>query len=274
MISDNNGWTTLYRGRSERHANLHFEQEIDISTKFRLEKNIISDGLLRDDGLIVLASFKTNAIITFYMDRPRIDLIRVEFSPWDITTIDSTAVAITFPEAKCIEIYDITSRTEKIRRLNLSYRCFKITSIQNKLIVACIKDVLLFMDWIRGVCVHISTPVSPDDSLRSAGDRIYHSHYVRNTLTCYHDDGIRLYRVDLGGKPQGMTSILHNNLLVLMKDGELRLMSSDGYSYEYLEYEDHKLKDPRILSYSHKLHKIIVADRHGLFNLYSVQDIL
>ncbi|CAC5375144.1 unnamed protein product [Mytilus coruscus] len=239
-----------------------------MSTKLDLEKDLISDGLLRDDGLIVLASFKKNVIITLNMNGSGIDFIPLEFSPWDITATDNTAVAITLPEAKRIEIYEITSKSKKVRTINLLYCCFKITSTENKLIVACNEGILLIVDLIRDGSVTIETPVSADDSLSSSGDRIYHSNYNGNTLTCYHDDGIKLYSVDMGEKPQGMTFIFDSRLLVLMKDGKLRLVSSNGYRYTHLEYEAHKLKDPRIISYNHKLKKLFIANRHGFFNIY------
>lgn len=235
---------------------------------------MIAAGLLRDDGLIILASSEKNTIITFNMSGAGIDFIPVEFSPYDITATDTTTVAITLPEAQRIDVYEITTKSTKVKSIDISYCCFKLTCIKNKLIVACSENILLFKDLIRDVSVPFETPVSADDSLSSSGDRIYHSNYVRNTLTCYHDDGIKLYHVDLGEKPQGMTCIFDNRLLVLMKDGKLRLVSSDGHTFKLLQYEDHKLKDPRITSYNHKLKKMFIANRHGFLNRYCVGDIL
>lgn len=259
------------RRHSKRHANLQFKQEIDMATTFDLEKNLISDGLLTDEGLIVLASWKQSSIIFFNIDEAWVDIIQVEHSPCDITAMDNTAVAITLPEAMRIDIYEITSK-RKLRSIHLFECCFKITSIKNKLIVACNENKLLIVDEIRDVILTIDTQVSPDDSLHSSDDRIFHSNFESNSLTCYKDDGIKIYNIFLGAKPQGITYILDGRLLILMRDGTLRLSESDGNSYRNLEYKD-IFRDPRIISYNHKLRQLFIANRHGLFHIYKVNKI-
>lgn len=227
---------------------------------------------MTEDGLIVVALCEQSSILYFHIDYAWVQIIKVEYSPWDITAMDNTAIAITLPEAKRIDIYEITSNI-KLRSIDLDHCCFKLTSIKSKLVVACEENNLLIVDLIRDEIFTIETLVSADDSLHSSDDRIFHLNYQSNSLTCYWDDGIKIYNIFLGAKPQGITSIFDERLLILMKDGTLRLSESDGNMYRNLVYEDDRLHNPRIISYNHKLRQLFIANRHGIFHVYKVQKI-
>ncbi|VDI38034.1 Hypothetical predicted protein [Mytilus galloprovincialis] len=244
----------------------YLHHQIDL--KSELDKSCItsiSSVVMMDDGRLVLCLFNNHRLLICNTDGSQVDSIPVEGSPWYVTDVNNSTVAVTVDKplkCHCIEMYDINNK-HKLKSISvpgIHYVC-DITMMNNKLVVGG-SDGLLIVDPQTGETVQtIKTDCRPS-KIHASGDRIFFIpllHFRRSHKLygyTFTDDNIQT--LTLPSELQSMTTLQDGSLYVLCKDGSVQHVSSNGKQFKTLNTNQSKgcsmiyynLKQRKMITYN------------------------
>ncbi|XP_063412952.1 uncharacterized protein LOC134695603 [Mytilus trossulus] len=174
-------------------------------------------------------------------DGSQVDSIHVQGTPYSVTAVNNSTVAVTLLRSKCvIEMYDINNKL-KLKSISLLGMWWGsgITTINNKLVVHGY-NTLLIIDHQTGEVVQTIKIDCHPVRLHGTGDRVFYSdHYNHNNnkLYWYSYSDDRHHSLTLPSHPRRMTTLQDSSLYVGCEDGSVQHVSSDGKQYKPVKTE-------------------------------------
>ncbi|CAG2248984.1 unnamed protein product [Mytilus edulis] len=118
---------------------IHQFSTVSASTVIPFNKAVITN-----DGHVAFIQKPNCSILIYKTDGSHVGTIQQQSQPLDITVVDNSTVAVALPHCSRIDIWDINNK-QKVKSIQLSTKCYGITTINNKLAVGC-KGRLLIID--------------------------------------------------------------------------------------------------------------------------------
>ncbi|XP_063414771.1 uncharacterized protein LOC134696765 [Mytilus trossulus] len=194
----------------------------------------VSDIVMMNDGRLVICLPYQCTLQICNDDGSKEDRIHINGNPCHITVVNNVSVAVTMHYSKSIEIVDIDNKT-KLKSILVPGMCWLrgITTINNKLVVGGDYTVHI-VDYQTGEVVQrIKTECDPY-KLHCTGERIFYcDDYLKNNTKLhyyrYTDDSH--HTMSFESPPISVTTLNDGSVYVLLKDGSIDHVPSDGKQY-------------------------------------------
>ncbi|CAG2216468.1 unnamed protein product [Mytilus edulis] len=230
----------------------------------------IAGIVMMDDGRLVMGLPYQNRLLICKTDESQVDIINVLGSPWCVTAVSNSTVAVTLWKRDCIEMFDINNKL-KVNSISVpGMRCFGITSINNKLVVGGECRILIIDHQTGEVVQVIQTNFSPN-RLHGSGDRIYYcdiDYYHNNNLYWYSYTDDAHHIISLPSTPRRMTTLQDGSLYLLCRDGSIQHLSSDGKQYKQVDTIAISPSDVNI-HYNLTQRKLVIRQTAGLVKVFN-----
>ncbi|VDI39826.1 Hypothetical predicted protein [Mytilus galloprovincialis] len=235
--------------------------------------SFFNNAVITDDGHIAYIRMGVNSVEIHNTDGARFGRIYLQGKPCDITVVNNSTVAVsmkTIPMHYSIYIFDINNK-QKVKSIPLSKTCRGITTINNKLVLDCLRRLLIIDHQTEKVEKSIDTgdcdPIRLGGSgdcvpirLCGSGDGIFYTNVTSNRLHHYNHSNNKISHVELTSGVCCMTILKDGSVYVLCKD-ELVHFSSDGKEYKKVTTKGlTSLRLPSGINYSPVQKKLVIFD--------------
>ncbi|CAC5362410.1 unnamed protein product [Mytilus coruscus] len=227
----------------------------------------VSGIVMMDDGRLVMGLPYQDRLLICKTDESQVDIIYVLGSPWCVTAVSNSTVAVTLWRRDCIEMFDINNKL-KVNSISVpGMRCFGITSINNKLVVGGECRILVIDHQTGEVVQIIQTNFSPN-RLHGSGDRIFYCDNNNNKLYWYSYTDDAHHIITLPSTPRRMTTLQDGSLYLLCRDGSIQHLSSDSEQYKQVNTIAISPSDVNI-HYNLAQRKLVIRQTAGLVKVFN-----
>ncbi|VDH99430.1 Hypothetical predicted protein [Mytilus galloprovincialis] len=197
----------------------------------------VSCLVMMDDGRLVICFPWKEILLICNTDESQVESIRVPRSPWCVTAVNITTVAVTQVYSKCIEMYDINNKL-KLKSITMYYMCWEnnLTTINNKLVVGGYCQLMVLDNETGDVSETIKTDCNPC-VLHGSGDKIFYCTYKdkNNNLYWYSYSDDKHHNLTFQSPPRCMTLLRDGCMCVVCDDGAIHHVSFDGIKYKVVK---------------------------------------
>ncbi|XP_076101381.1 uncharacterized protein LOC143071135 isoform X1 [Mytilus galloprovincialis] len=204
---------------------IHQFTTVSCSTVFLYNKAVMTN-----DEHVAFIQWENCSIEIYNTDGSHVGTIPLQSSPFDITEINNSTVAVTLPIYDRIDIWNINNK-QIVKSIQLSTPCYGITTINNKLVIGCWGRLLIIDPQTEKVEKTIDTGDYTPVRLCCSGDSIFvtnDSHYLYH----YSHSNNKISKVKLPSKLYDVTTLQDGSVYVICYDGSVQHVSSDGKKYK------------------------------------------
>ncbi|CAC5362449.1 unnamed protein product [Mytilus coruscus] len=226
--------------------------------------------VMMDDGRLVMCLPNQKSLVVCNTDGSHVESIPVQGRPWCVTAINTSTVAVTLVNSKCIEINDINNKL-KLKSIPVPGMWGgNITIINNNLVVDGDYS-LLCIDHQTGEVIQIIKTECTPYRLHGSGDRIFYwvdyLYNYKNNLCWYSYSDDKHHTLTLPSQPMRTTTLQDGSLYVRCLDGSVQHVSSDGKHYKTVTTKG--LKKPKfLLTYNSNQRKLVTRDDQRLIFIF------
>ncbi|XP_076070335.1 uncharacterized protein LOC143042014 [Mytilus galloprovincialis] len=266
-----------HRDQYQLGQNIFFlHQQLNLKSLFSIgEREWIRDVKMMDDGRLVFCQPCENRLMICNTDGSQIDSISVQGTPWYVTAVNNSIVAVTVKlQYGCfIEMYDINNK-HILKSIVIPgiFIANGIAMINNKLVVGG-EGELLSVDYQTGKICTITTikGVMYPCVLHASGDRIFfHSlGSIDRTLSWYNYIDNKIYNKKLLSHSTSITSLQDGSLYVGCNDGLIHHVSKDLKHREKVRGTNKVwLKGDSVIIYNTKQNKMVVLNNKNILSIF------
>lgn len=216
----------------------------------------INSGVIIGDGRIVLTDKYNNRLIVYTESGVFQRDIPLSCSPWDVTEVEKSHVAVSLPDSSLVEVVDI-NKGKIVNKFNISGQCSGISFTGANICVAVAGDGIQVLDMKGHKVKTLPVDVTRETFMTGDIDKLYYTHYTTHTVHCTTIDHEQVYKFhhdelnfpqDLSVDGEGhvfVTGFISNTLLCVSPDGQHRqvlLRQSDGLNSPTAVFFDKKRK--------------------------------
>ncbi|CAG2236041.1 unnamed protein product [Mytilus edulis] len=257
----------------------YIHQELDLQSLLNADKKMfsISDVKMMDDGRLVFCLPGENRLLICNTDGSQADIITVQGTPWSITAVNISIVAVTVLKVTeedtnhRLDMIDINKRYQ-INSISVPgmLHFSGVAMINNNLVVGGL-DKLLIVDYQTGEVVQTIETYSIPAWIHASGDRVFFNgrrvFEIKNNiqLKMYSSSNNRVYSNTLQSCPTSITSLQDGSLYVLCLDGLIHHVSNDLKHTKKVKLNNIEvLNSNSIVSYNTTQNKMIVLSKNIL----------
>lgn len=193
--------------------------------------------------------------------------------PYDVTTIDTDTIAVTFGSKSYLQMININ--TKQAARVELNGSCFGI-SFQGERLYIVVTGVGIVVVNILGEVLHtIKVNVNNVYHLSTTRDRIYYTDLNKNTMNCLTMNGREIWTFTEPAivSPRGLSTVNNKNVLVVgLTSKTLSLIRHDGKDSKTLLTTSDGLCYLRAMNYDEDQKVLCLGNGSGCVSLYKVHD--
>ncbi|CAC5401078.1 unnamed protein product [Mytilus coruscus] len=239
-------------------------------------KNTITSCAVLPNGKFAFVDGTYNHRIVI-MDSTGTSSGEISLSPlfaFDVTCIDSKTIAITTGSSGQIAFANILSKKIK-KSIGTTWQCDGITHVDGKLIFSVYSKGIHVLHLDSG---HISTihkaNITVDTYVTSLGDKIYHTNWKTNSVTCFNLDGNTLWTYEddkVLQKPRGIAVDSKQNVYVASLGTEsIVVISSNGKEGRQLLTKKDGIENVRAIYYDNNNNCLLVSTLSGSAFLFEL----
>ncbi|XP_063414053.1 uncharacterized protein LOC134696281 [Mytilus trossulus] len=265
------------RDQYQLGQNIFFlHQQLNLKSLFSIgETEWIRDVKMMDDGRLVFCLLWEKRLMICNTDGSQIDSISVQGTPWCVTAVNNSIVAVIVElQDECyIETYDINNK--HILKSILIPGIFivnGIAMINNKFVVGGWRK-LLSVDYQTGETCTITTIEGCMNPcvLHASGDRIFFTFLWSNdrTLSWYNYIDNKIYNMKLPSRSTSITSLQDGSLYVCCDDGLIHHVSKDlKHGKKVRGTNNEWLKGNSFISYNTKQNKMVALNNENILIIF------
>ncbi|XP_076070337.1 uncharacterized protein LOC143042016 [Mytilus galloprovincialis] len=266
-----------HRDQYQLGQNIFFlHQQFKLQSLFLMGKSeFITDVKMMDDGRLVFCQPNENRLMICNTDESQTDCISLEGTPWSLTVVNNSIVAVTVRlQFRCyIEMYDINNK-HILKSILTPGICIAagLAMINNKLVVGG-EGELMSVDYQTGETCTITTiqgGMSPF-VLHASDDRIFFTSLWSNdrTLSWYNYIDNKIYNTKLPSPSNSITSLQDGSLYVCCDDGLIHHVSKDLKHREKVRGTNNELLQGKsFISYNTKQNKMVVLNYKNILSIF------
>ncbi|XP_071155100.1 uncharacterized protein [Mytilus edulis] len=255
--------------QSIQNVNLKLKQKFDIKGS---KQPISGCIILPDDRIIIADYYGSGKLMEYNNDGQHIRDITVSDKPHSLTIVDTECIAVTYGQAKYLEIIN-TKNTSERKRVICDANCWGISYQDHKLYVIVLFQGIVVMDLKGKTLNAIDIDVLNVYHITTISDRIYYTNRNSNTVHCCSTTGqeIWVFKDKSIVKPKGLSVDLNQNVFVVgQTSNNLIVIQHDGKDSKVLLTERDGIKYPYGVNYNKQKKIVCLSYTDGSVALYQV----
>ncbi|XP_052100529.1 uncharacterized protein LOC127734607 [Mytilus californianus] len=190
-------------------------------------------AVITDDGLVACIHTEDSSIEIYNTDGSHVGTIPLQSKPFDISVVNNSIVAVTQPGLYRVDMWDINKK-QKVKSIQLSTKCFGITTMNNKVVVSCRRRLLIIDPQTEDTekTIDIGDHIPYALRLCGSGDSIFYTCGVSYYLFHYSQSNNKISKVKLPSRLRDITLLQDGSGYMICMDGTVQHVSSDGKKYK------------------------------------------
>ncbi|XP_063420940.1 uncharacterized protein LOC134706161 [Mytilus trossulus] len=251
------------------NISLQLKQKFDIKGS---NQAIYGCIVLPDDRIIVADYYGSGKLMEYNNDGKHIRDIPTSNEPYSLTSIDTDRIAVTYGNAKYLEIINTTGNGDR-KKVKCSDNCWDISYQDQKLYVVVFRQGIVVMDLNGKTLNTIDIYASGVSDITTTSDRIYYTNYISNSVHCCSMTGQEIWVFDNKSisKPRRLFVDSNQNVFVVgQTSNNLTVIQHDGKDSKVLLTGRDGLESPTVVHYSNQNKIVCLGYKKGSVALYQV----
>ncbi|XP_052077895.1 uncharacterized protein LOC127715796 [Mytilus californianus] len=216
----------------------------------------ISGGVFNSKGKVLLIDRNEQKLYIFTCAAECQDVLDFKEKPFDITAVNENVVAVTFPDAKSVDLVDMIEM-KTIKSLPVNECCFGITYQIKDLIIRCSESIIIMN--LNGIVMRtIRVQTDFEGYLTCHEDRIYYTH--KSSLICIDKTGNQIFTFEDPAleRAEGLATDFEGNIYVAGIDSNniWQISGTDGKQSRKII---NVLISPKAVAFNETLNRFLVA---------------
>ncbi|XP_063432408.1 uncharacterized protein LOC134714780 [Mytilus trossulus] len=221
-------------------------------------------AVITNDGHVAYIQLDNCSIKIYNTEGSHVCTIPLQGKPWDITVVNNSTVAVTISFSESIDIWDINNQ-QKVKSIQLSFGCYGITTINNKLVVGCRRRMMIIDPQTEEVEKTIDTGDRTPIRLCGSGDGIFYTDYNSYHLYQYSYFNNKITKLMLPSQPSDMTILQDGSVYVICINGSVQHVSADGKKYKQVTPKRLTSLGCRFgINYNPRQNKLAITDKNSI----------